>query len=89
VLPEISNWRCLCVLAVFTLVMLGKVLFVSPHEVLSDGRMDLSHQLVPWRYFGFHELKSGNLAQESCFAAWPIFIAFAGLAMIKRQGNTP
>ena len=40
VLPEISNWRCLCVLAVFTLVMLGKVLFVSPHEVLSDGRMD-------------------------------------------------
>jgi hypothetical protein len=61
-LPEIPNWFCLCLLAAFPLVVLGKVLFVSPREVLSDGRMDLAYYFVHWRYFGFHELKSGNLA---------------------------
>jgi hypothetical protein len=62
VLPEIPNWLCLCLLAAFTLAILGQVLFVSPHEVLSDGRMDLSYFFVHWRFFGFNELKSGNLA---------------------------
>jgi hypothetical protein len=61
-LPEIPNWLSLCLLAAFTLVMLGKVLFVSPHEVLSDPQMDLAAFFVHWRYFGFHELQSGNLA---------------------------
>jgi len=42
--------------------MLAKVLFISPHEVLSDGLMDLGHFFVYWRSFGFRELKSGNLA---------------------------
>ena len=59
--PEIPNWLCLVLLALFCLVLLGKVLFVSPHEILSDGRMDVAHFFVHWRYFGFHELKSGNL----------------------------
>ncbi len=60
-LPEIPHWLCLCLLAAFVLAMLGKVLFISPREVLSDGRMDLAHFFVHWRYFGFHELKAGNL----------------------------
>jgi hypothetical protein len=77
-LPEIPNWLCLCLLAAFTLVMLGKVLFVSPHEVLSDGRMDLAHQFGYWRYFGFHELKSGNLAlwNPHCYSGAAFFGKF-------------
>jgi hypothetical protein len=75
ILPEIPNWLCLCLLAVFVLVMLGQVLFVNPREVLSDGRMDLSFFFVPWRYFGFHELKSGNLAlwNPHCYGGAPFF----------------
>ncbi len=41
--------------------MLGNVLFINPSEVLSDGTMDLSYFFVDWRYFGFHELRSGHL----------------------------
>lgn len=62
VLPEIPNWICLSLLAAITVGMLAKPLLFSPHEVLSDGRMDLSYFFVHWRYFGFHELKSANLA---------------------------
>jgi len=62
VLPEIPNWLCLGLLAGFILVILGNALFVNPDEVLSDAGMDLAHYFVHWRYFGFHELKSGNLA---------------------------
>src|SRR5665213_971135 len=61
-LPEISNRLCLCLLAAFTLGMLGRVLFFNRQEVLSDGNMDLARFFVHWRYFGFHELKTGNLA---------------------------
>jgi hypothetical protein len=59
-LPEIPNWLCLCFLALFCLVLLSKVLFVSPHEVLSDEQLDVARFFLHWRYFGFHELKSGN-----------------------------
>jgi hypothetical protein len=74
-LPEIPNWLCLCLLAASVLIVLGKVLFVSPHEVLSDGRLDLARYFVHWRYFGFHELKSGNLAlwNPHCFCGAPFF----------------
>jgi branched-subunit amino acid transport protein len=77
-LPEIPNWLCLCLLAASALVMLGKVLFVSPHEVLSNGRMDLATEYVHWRYFGFHELKSGNLAlwNPHCYCGAPFFGSF-------------
>ncbi len=61
-LPEIPPWLCLCLMAAFVLLMLGKVLFISPRDVLSDRRFDLARFFVHWRYFGFHELKSGNLA---------------------------
>jgi hypothetical protein len=77
-LPEIPNWLCLCLLAAFALVMLGKVLFVSPHEVLSDGQMDLANEYVHWRYFGFHELKSGHLAlwNPHVYCGEPFFGSF-------------
>ena len=61
-LPEFSNWFCLCVLAALTLAVFSGVLFLKPNEVLSDPRMDLNYFFLHWRYFGFQELKAGNLA---------------------------
>ena len=61
-LPEIPVWRCLCVMAVFTLALLEGVLFAHPDQVLSDPRWDLNYYFLHWRYFGFHELQSGHLA---------------------------
>ena len=77
-LPDIPNWLCLCLLAAFTLGMLGKVLFLSPREVLSDGQMDLAVDFVHWRHFGFQELKSGNLAlwNPHCYCGEPFFGSF-------------
>jgi hypothetical protein len=61
-LPEIPNWLCLSLLAALTLAIFSETLFVHPGDVLSDPRMDLHYFFIHWRYFGFHELKSGNLA---------------------------
>jgi hypothetical protein len=74
-LPELPNWLCLGLLAALTLAILSEVLFVWPGEVLSDPRMDLRHFFVQWRYFGFHELKSGNLAlwNPHCLSGTPFF----------------
>lgn len=73
--PELPNWLCLSVLAAFTLVTFAKVLFIHPGEVLSDRRWDLAHYFVHWRYFGFQELKSGNLAlwNPHCYSGVPFF----------------
>jgi hypothetical protein len=62
-------------LAAFTLVMLGRVLFIAPHEVLSERRLDAAYFFVHWRYFGFHELASGNLAlwNPHCACGEPFF----------------
>ena len=74
-LPEIPNWLCLCLLALFTLAMFGEVLFFRPHEVLSDAKTDLDYFFVHWRYFGFQELRSGNLAlwNPHCASGSPFF----------------
>jgi hypothetical protein len=61
-LPELPNWLCLGVLAALTLAIFSGVLLARPDEVLSDPQMDLNLFFVHWRYFGFHELKLGNLA---------------------------
>ena len=74
-LPEFPNWFCLGVLAALTLAMFSGVLFFRPNEVLSDPRMDLNFFFVHWRYFGFHELKTGNLAlwNPHCSSGAPFF----------------
>jgi hypothetical protein len=74
-LPEFPNWLCLTVLAALTLAVFSEALLAWPDEVLSDPRMDLRHFFVHWRYFGFHELKSGNLAlwNPHCSSGAPFF----------------
>jgi len=74
-LPEWPNWLCLSLLAALTLAVFSEVLFVRPDEVLSDPQMDLRHFFVHWRYFGFHELKAGNLAlwNPHCLSGTPFF----------------
>ena len=48
-------------LLLLTLILFGDVLFFSPQMVLSRLGEDLSSQFVPWRYFGFSQLKQGVL----------------------------
>jgi hypothetical protein len=74
-LPEFPDWLCLGVLAALTLALFSDALFFRPGTVLSDPRMDLNFFFVHWRYFGFHELKSGNLAlwNPHCAGGWPFF----------------
>jgi len=74
-LPEFPNWLCLGVLAALTLAVFSEALFVRPGEVLSDPAMDLRYFFIHWRYFGFHELKAGNLAlwNPHCAGGGPFF----------------
>ena len=50
------------ILILLTLAMFGDVLFTGKDIVLSQLGADLSSQFIPWREFGFSELKNGNLA---------------------------
>ena len=74
-LPEFPNWFCLGVLAALVLAVLSSVLIAGPGEVLSAQRMDTGYYFIHWRYFGFHELKSGNLALWNpwCSSGGPFF----------------
>lgn len=74
-LPDWPNCLCLSLLAALTLAVFSEVLLVRPGEVLSDGQMDLGYFFVHWRYFGFHELKMGNLAlwNPHCLSGTPFF----------------
>jgi hypothetical protein len=74
-LPELPNWLCLCVLAALTLAILSRALLAGSDVVLSVKEMDTRYFFVHWRYFGFHELKSGNLAlwNPYCSSGTPFF----------------
>jgi hypothetical protein len=48
-------------LAVTTLLALGPVLFAGGGRVLSYEDADLARQFVPWRAFGFGEMRHGHL----------------------------
>jgi hypothetical protein len=74
-LPEIPNWLCLCAMAAMVLVLLGKALFITPDQVLSDGQLDIGLYFIHWRYFGFNELRAGHLAlwNPHCFCGAPFF----------------
>jgi hypothetical protein len=74
-LPELPNWLCLIILAAFPAAILGDVLFGPAREVLSQNRWDLHWYFINWRYFGFHELKSGHLAlwNPHCAGGAPFF----------------
>jgi len=54
-------WMGPAFLLLLTLAMFGDVLLASG-KVLSSLGADLSNQFIAWREFGFHELRSGNLA---------------------------
>jgi hypothetical protein len=49
------------VFALLTLAMFGDVLF-SGSRVLSAPSTDMALQFLPWRHFGFSQLRAGNLA---------------------------
>lgn len=50
------------VLLLLTLGMFGDLFFAARDTVLSELGTDLSSQFIPWREFGFRELRNGNLA---------------------------
>jgi len=50
------------VLLVLTAVIFGGVLFTSQEIVLSSRGTDISAQFIPWRQFGFSQLREGKLA---------------------------
>jgi len=73
-----SSLAALAGLAVLVLAMFGDVLFSLGDTVLSNRDADLFLQFVPWRAFGFGELKHGNLAlwNPRLFCGAPFFGGF-------------
>lgn len=65
-------------LAALTIGMFRDVLFTRDNLVLSKLGTDLSEQYVPWRMFGFDELRKGNLAlwNPHLFSGSPYFGGF-------------
>ena len=64
--PTVTNigwkrhWKPLSVLAALALLMFIDVL-VHPHRLLSQTGTDLSGQFIPWRDFGFSQLRHGHI----------------------------
>ncbi|MDW8309778.1 MAG: hypothetical protein RMK20_10435, partial [Verrucomicrobiales bacterium] len=61
-----------------TLAMFAGVLFAPEPLVLSNRQTDVFHQFLPWREFGFGELRRGNLAlwNPHLFCGAPFFGGF-------------
>lgn len=49
------------VFAGLTLLMFGDLLFNPKADFLSTGQTDLMLQFIPWRQFGFDQMRQGNL----------------------------
>lgn len=73
--PALSAWLGPLLLLALTLLMLGDVLFASNRTVLAGEGTDLSAMFLPWRHFGFTELREGNLAlwNPFVFSGTPFF----------------
>ncbi len=55
-----NRWWPPAVFALLTVSMLGRVLF-SRTTVLSSSETDLAAQFIPWREFGFGQMRQGHL----------------------------
>ena len=66
------------ILAALTLAMFGDLLFGARGAVVSDRNGDLVTAFIPWRQFGFGELRGGNLAlwNPHTFSGVPFFGGF-------------
>jgi hypothetical protein len=71
-------WIAPAVYAALVLTMFGDVLFSRGATVLSHSSTDLSLQFIPWRQFGFSELRRGNLAlwNPHIYGGAPYFAGF-------------
>jgi hypothetical protein len=71
-------WIAPAVYAALVLTMFGDVLFSRGATVLSHSSTDLSLQFIPWRQFGFSELRRGNLAlwNPHMYGGAPYFAGF-------------
>ncbi len=65
-------------LGLLTLGMFGQVLFGPGERVLSNWGLDVFLQFIPWRQFGFDQLRQGNLAlwNPHIFSGAPFFGGF-------------
>jgi hypothetical protein len=78
----IHTWRselaALGALGLLTLGMFGEVLFTPGERVLSGWGQDVFLQFIPWRQFGFDQLRHGNLAlwNPHLFSGAPFFGGF-------------
>src|SRR5688500_10559858 len=65
------------VFAVLTLAMFGDVL-VTNQRVLSHSSTDLALQFLPWRQFGFDQMRQGNLPlwNPHVYGGTPYFAGF-------------
>lgn len=75
-----SRWLSLwpvAVLAFLSLAMFGDLL-VNPSKVLGQKETDVALQFLPWRKFGFDQLRRGNLAlwNPHIFGGAPFFAGF-------------
>lgn len=68
----------LALLAALTLAIFGDLLFTGTPVVLSNRDTDLAGQFLDWRWFGFGELRRGNLAlwNPHLFSGAPHFGGF-------------
>src|SRR4051812_5097420 len=72
----LSLWP-VAVLVVLTLAMFGDTL-VDPSRVVAQKDTDVALQFLPWRKFGFDQLRHGNLAlwNPHIFGGAPYFAGF-------------
>jgi hypothetical protein len=68
----------ICVFVVLVIIMFADVLFNANPRILSHLRGDLMTEFLDWRYFGFNQLKQGNLAlwNPHVFCGVPFFGGF-------------
>src|ERR1035437_3563551 len=73
-----SGLATLGALGLLTLGMFGQVLFTPGERVLSGWGQDVFLQFIPWRQFGFDQLRHGNLAlwNPHLFSGAPFFGGF-------------
>ena len=75
-------------LGLLTLGMFGQVLFAPGDRVLSHWGLDVFLQFIPWRQFGFDQLRHGNLAlwNPHLFSGAPFFGGFQSALLYPPNG---
>ena len=67
-----------CAFIILVIIMFADVLFKANPHILSYLGGDLSREFINWRYFGFNQLRQGNLAlwNPHVFCGVPFFGGF-------------